>query len=367
MDPAHPMDRREFLGAAAATGASLAFHPGTLASIAARAAAQPTAERPKSRVVEVRAPGIVGENRRPDAARLRRMVEDGIRTLTGKSDLASAWKVFLKPDDVVGIKVNGWGGRLISTKRPVMEAAIDGARLAGVSDDRIVVFDHVEANLADWVREQKIETKEGGVRFLGCTPGLSKEHLDGDMPRRGFDTEPIAFPWGKVRLAELVSEEVTAILNLGVLKDHTSAGISGALKNLSHAVVDRPWRCHERFCDPYIGDIVAIPRLKAKLRLHVVDAVQGVAVGGPALRSLDDLLAEERLLLSTDPVALDGIGRRWVDRARGKRGLPPVAERTDGAPGLSGTPGSYIEAAQARGLGTADPERMEVVAIEVGS
>jgi hypothetical protein len=294
------------------------------------------------------------------------MVDDGVRALAGQDDLAAAWKRFLKPDDVVGIKINSWGGRLISSKKPMMEAVLDGARLVGVPDERILVWDQVEENLARWMRQQKIEAKKGGIRFLGCTPALSAEHLDGDSPRTGFDTEPIEFPWGTVKLAEIVAEEMTTIVNLAVLKDHTTAGISGALKNLSHAVVDRPWRCHDRYCDPYIADIVAIPALRKKLRLHLLDAVLGVAVGGPALKSIDHLLAEDKLLLSTDPVALDGIGRRWIDAARVARGLPPVAKRTDGDFGTDGTPASYIATAEARGLGTADPERIEVVAVTVG-
>jgi hypothetical protein len=139
------------------------------------------------------------------------------------------------------------------------------------------------------------------------------------------------------------------------------------LKNLSHAVVDRPWRCHASYCDPYIADIVSIPGVRDKLRLHLLDAVMGVAVGGPDLESLNHLLVEEKLLVSTDPVALDSIGRRWIDRVRTGRGLPPVAERRDGDMGEYGTPASYIATAESRNLGNAAPDRIDRVEVEIPS
>jgi hypothetical protein len=128
-------------------------------------------------------------------------------------------------------------------------------------------------------------------------------------------------------------------------------------------VVERPWDCHDNFCNPYIADIVNIPVVRDKLRLHLLDAVLGVAVGGPQLQSLDRLLMKERLLVSTDPVALDRIGYDWVSQARLEKGFSPMETRTDRAPGMTGTPGGYIATAAARGLGTDDPESMEIVEI----
>jgi len=351
--------RREFIKTAAATGASLALLPRT----ASGATERPSATPRKSRVVEVSAPGIVGEDHRPDEQRLARMVGQGVMELTGEGDLAAAWRRFVKPDDVVGIKINSWGGRLISSKRSIMQAVVDGVRAAGVPADRIVVWDQYQDNLDTYVRQQRIESGAGDVRFRACSPPITKEQARSTKPFPGFATEPVRLSWGEVRVAELVTNELTAIINLGVLKDHLTAGVSGAMKCISHAVVERPWDCHDNFCNPYIADIVNIPVVRDKLRLHVLDAVLGVAVGGPQLQSLDRLLMKERLLFSTDPVALDRIGYDWVAKARLEMGFSPMETRTDRAPGMTGIPGGYIATAAQRGLGTDDPQAMEIVKV----
>jgi hypothetical protein len=356
---AKPIDRREFIKNAAAAGASLAFLPDE----AIRGEERPAARQKTSRVVAVNAPGVVNEEYRPDEKRLRRMVDLGVARLTGESDPAAAWKRIVNPDDVVGIKINSWGGRLISSKRSIMMAVADGVRKAGVPANRIIVWDQHEENLREYMRIQKIDREADGIRFEACSPQITPEAAESRTPPDGFDTEPVRFPWGELRLAELVADRLTAIINLAVLKDHLTAGVSGTLKNISHAVVDRPWHCHDNFCNPYIADIVNIPRVRRKLRLHVLDGVLGVAASGPQLLSLDHLLTKESLLLSADPVALDRIGYDWVVRAREEKGFSPMETRTDRAPGMKGIPAAYISTAAARGLGTNDLKSMEIVKI----
>jgi uncharacterized protein (DUF362 family) len=356
---AKPVDRREFIKTAAVAGASLAMLPETLAAGVSGTAGS----RRKSRVVEVSSPGVVGPDHRPYPEGLRGMVESGVKRLSGENDLAKAWNHFVRPDDVVGIKINSWGGRMITSKKPILKAVAEGVQLAGVPPNRIVVWEQYENNLQTYVRQRKAERDLEGVRFEACSAMITKEQMKSAEPFEGFRTDPVEFPWGRIRVSELVARRLTAIINLAVLKDHITAGMSGALKNISHAVVDRPWICHDNFCNPHIGDIVNIPTVRDKLRLHILDGVLGVAAGGPALHSLDHLLVEEKLLLSTDPVAVDWIGYGWIERARRARGLPPIAKRTDGAPGLTGIPGAYLETAAARGLGTIDPQRIELISV----
>src|SRR5438105_15961477 len=56
------------------------------------------------RIVHVSHPAVVvdGAVRRDT---VRKMMERGMRALTGAADEASAWKRFFKPGDVVGVKV----------------------------------------------------------------------------------------------------------------------------------------------------------------------------------------------------------------------------------------------------------------------
>ncbi|MHC4946343.1 MAG: DUF362 domain-containing protein [Planctomycetota bacterium] len=354
------INRRSFLRTTVSTGASLALFPAV-----STGEEIPATQEKRSRVVEVYAPGIVTNNT-PHPGRLQEMVDRGLLELTGCDDLASAWSCFIKPDDVVGIKINSWfGHRLISSKKAIFDSVVRGVRMAGVPENRIILWDQLEEVLLKYVRRNKIQNKEGGLRIKGCTSRLTREHYDEKVLSEGFETEPIEFSWGKLRLAELLVNEITAIINLPVLKDHDTAGISGAMKNVSHAVVDKPWRCHDNFCNPYIADILGTPGVRNKLRLHILDAVQGIAAGGPELKSLNHLLEQERLLLSTDPVAVDSIGREWVVKTRKEKGFPLFDEDMDRAEGMKGTPAAYIATAAKKGLGTDDPEKMDLVKVEL--
>jgi uncharacterized protein (DUF362 family) len=358
------MNRRDFIKTAVSAGASLAVFPGLSCSDDGPAARlQPSGTAPKSRVVEVFAPGVVSGDFKCKSGHLKGMVERGVKELTGESNLAEAWSCFVKPEDMVGIKLNSWGGRLISSKMGIMEAVVEGVRMAGVPADRIIVWDQVEENLLKYMKRRNIEPEEGGIRFRGCVKNLTKESYEKDKTIEGFDTEPVAFPWGRIRIAELLENELTAVINLPVLKQHDTAGVSGAMKNISHAVVDTPWNCHDNFCNPYIPDIVGIPGVRDKLRLHILDGIMGVAHGGPALKSMNHLLIRERLLFSTDPVAVDSIGRGWIEEACREKGFPAVAE-TAGPPGMKGEPAGYIAAAAEKGLGKDNPEHVDLTKIE---
>jgi uncharacterized protein (DUF362 family) len=360
---AENINRRTFIKSTAATGASFALFRSALSD------SEPPGgeETGKSRVVQVASPGVVKEGRRLDNPHVRKMVERGILELTGKKDLAAAWKCFVKPDDVVGIKLNsGDGKRFISTKKPILEVVIDGVQAAGVPANKIIVWDQVEESLhGRYCRIQKMKRVEGGVQYRGCTPTLRKENYMEGKPLDGFETEPVKFSWGQVKVAELVANELTAIINLPVLKDHACSGVTLSMKNISHAVVDQPWHCHDDSCDPYIADIVNIPVVRDKLRLHILDGIFGVAEGGPPLMSMNHLFNEEKILLSTDPVAVDTIGCTWVVEARKKKGYPPLEEAENKIPGFKGRPPKHIATAAARGLGTNDVKKIELVKVDL--
>lgn len=353
------VNRRTFIKTTAAAGASFAFLPHALSGEEEKA--------DKSRVVEVSAPGVVNENNRTDDARVQTMVDKGMLSLTGEKDLAAAWRRFVKPDDVVGIKLNNGGGqRFIRTEKGVLQAVLNGVRMAGVPDANIIVWDQVEEWLVKgYAKRLGFRIKEGGVRFKGCAPSLGTEHYMEGKPLEGFATEPVKFAWGEAKVAELVANELTAVINLPVLKDHACSGVTLALKNISHAVVNAPWNFHGDSCDPYIADIVNIPSVRDKLRLHILDGIFGVAEGGPQLQSLSHMFVKEEILLSTDPVALDTIGREWIVQARKDKGFPPMEEAENKIPGVKGRVPKHIETAAARGLGTNDSEKIELVKVDV--
>ena len=82
-----------------------------------------------------------------DPAVTRTMVDALIRTVTGKSDIASAWRTLVESGDRVGIKVTTAGGPLFATRRGVVAAVVAGLKDAGVKN--IFVWDKSAAALKE--------------------------------------------------------------------------------------------------------------------------------------------------------------------------------------------------------------------------
>ena len=114
-----------------------------------------------------------------------------------------------------------------------------------------------------------------------------------------------------------------------MLKDHGSAGVTGALKNMSHGSVNNVARSHAtpetNACNTFIPQVVAHPILRKKFVLHVMDGIRGVFQKGPFGTSPEFAWEYNALLLATDPVAMDHVEWRIVDEKRKASGLPPVA------------------------------------------
>jgi hypothetical protein len=117
-------------------------------------------------------------------------------------------------------------------------------------------------------------------------------------------------------------------------------------------------------CNTFIPAVVAMPQIRQKVVLHVLDGLKAVYQGGPSARK-DFTWAYGALFFATDPVALDWIGWEIIDAKRKQVGLPPVAQA-----GRAGNPPNpkegfdirqpqHIPLAGALGLGIADRKRME--------
>ena len=60
----------------------------------------------------------------PDSEVVRKLVDRGLLALSGKTNTATAWKVWVKPADVVGFKVISAPGTLTGTRPAVVEALV---------------------------------------------------------------------------------------------------------------------------------------------------------------------------------------------------------------------------------------------------
>jgi uncharacterized protein (DUF362 family) len=147
-----------------------------------------------------------------------------------------------------------------------------------------------------------------------------------------------------------------------MVKDHSLAGITCALKNATLGSISNPEAFHEnprkeKTCDPMVPELYALAPVRPKFRLIVADALTVLIEGGPrgnpeGIRKLHSVYA------ATDPVALDRIAWQALDALRKEAKLVPLAERPLGPQGPKGRPG-HVGTAARLGLGIDDLARID--------
>ena len=331
------------------------------------------------RVIEVTHPAMVATGA-IDREVVRASMERGMRELTGADDGVAAWRRFFDRGDRVGIKVNPVGNPLANTSTAVLLETIAGLRAAGVRAKDIVVFDRykhmlVEAgfnkNLPDGVRWDGLTPTPDStqLRIAGYDPD---EFVHMELVRPGQD--PKDDRTRRSHLGLVLTKQVDKVVNLAVLKDHGSAGVTLALKNMSHGFVNNVARSHggphHNVCNQFIPQIVSHPIIRRKVVLHVIDGIKGVFQGGPFARNPEWVWERKSLFFGTDPVAMDHIGWEIVDQKRKSMRLAPV-----GAVGKMGLDADregfdmrqpqHIPLAGALGLGSFEKEKIEHRRVEL--
>ena len=326
------IDRRSFIRRTAAfTGGILALRRGLFADTG------------KSPVIEVHRTGVMRPDNRPDPAAVREMLDRGMKALTGEPAVKDQWLRFVSPVDVVGLKVNGLGGPLMSTKHELVRAVIEALHDAGIKPGNMVVFDRYADHLRAVVLKSRLED-------LGVTVVSSEDSASG-----GFDEAASVFESGSTHLTRILTGRITAMINLPIVKDHELSGTTISLKNLSHGLTDKPWEFHGNHCDPYIAHVNALPAVTKKHKLVIADGLLGCCDGGPEYKS-DGVVKYESLLFSTDRVALDTVATEMIEAARERKGFPGLAK--------AGRPPKYLLTAEKIGLGNHDKARIDHRVVE---
>jgi uncharacterized protein (DUF362 family) len=171
-------------------------------------------------------------------------------------------------------------------------------------------------------------------------------------------------------VARFLTRDVNKLINLPVLKDHQSAGVTLALKNLSHGFVNNCWRSHStptlNACGAFIPAVVNLPVIRQKTVLHILDGIKGLYHGGPGA---DPRFVWEHktLYFATDPVALDRIGWQAIDGKRRQAGMSAVAEAAPDPPrsNFVRRQPEHVEIAGALGLGEWDDKKIDLQRFEL--
>jgi uncharacterized protein (DUF362 family) len=365
------IDRRAFLQASAALAALPAFGGPSAAYEAPRSAWEEVGGLPgryPGRVVEVRNPTAVSDGV-PDTGAVRAMVERGMTELTGIAEPVEAWRSMFEPGDVVGIKVNPVGQPHAISNHATVHAIVAGLESAGLKRRDIVVFDRYkdqfiqagyQSNLPegcrwDWAVDSYDEKQLDIARY---DPDVFV-HLDIVHARPGVH-DPRDERTRRSHLATVLTRTINKLICIPVLKDHGSGGVTLALKNMSHGLVNNVSRSHgssdTNTCNLFIPAICAHPVVRRKAVLQVLDGLNAVFHRGPG--SVKRYVwSHGALFFATDPVAIDHIGWEIVDAKRVEQKLPPVARAGKAGEDPTGTEAfdfrqpQHIPGAGALGLG----------------
>ncbi|HPP74378.1 MAG TPA: DUF362 domain-containing protein [Armatimonadota bacterium] len=286
----------------------------------------------KPKVVIVRDKSILGDDGINQKA-AEQMLGRAVAKLTGKSSGAEAWKSLFKPTDVVGIKVNCLFGKGVSTHPEIAYAVAAGLQLAGVKPENIIIWDR---STGDLVKCGYIPNKGAGIKVLADDGDWGNEVKNGSFHGR---------------LSKILTEKITALVNVPILKTHGMAGISCALKN-HYGSFDNPGAGHKGGCNPWLAELNAIPQIKDKTRLVVVDAARLQCDGGPGLQ-VKYQFDYYGLLVGFDPLAIDRVGLDIIDQQRKQMGREELGlERV-----------KWITTAATSGVGDADLSKIELIKI----
>ncbi len=281
----------------------------------------PVPQASKSVVADVRAAEVIAGLKLHEQLVLE-MIEEGLQMATGTRSAKDAWQKLLKPDDIVAVKFNHVGARELRTNEVFAAQMVASLGRAGIGPEKIML----------------VEVPSAVARDLKTRPCVF-----------GWSGGKVSFGSGEEELAAFL-QEVTAIINVPFMKTHNIAGMSGCLKNLSHALIRRPALYHADACSPFVGDILALPQIRSKLRVHVVNAIRAVMDGGPE-PTPESIWPHAGVLVSTDPVAADAVALEIINEQRAGVGLKPVGGAQAVIP--------HVRAAAVRGLGTDDQDYID--------
>jgi uncharacterized protein (DUF362 family) len=327
----------------------------------------------RGKVVAVEHPGCIVSGQY-QAEPITQMMRKGMTELTG-APWVEAWRMFVEPGDVVGIKVNPVGAPHVISDPSVLHEIIGGLKAAGVRPRDIVVYDRYRAQFAKagfpkWLPE--------GVRYSFATEdydgvqqdirGYDPDHyMDMRLTLPGYDVENVTAR--RSYASQFITKQVNKVINLPVLKDHQSAGVTLALKNLSHGMVNNVCRSHGtnslNACGEFIPAVVSIPVIRDKIVLNILDGVKGVYHGGPGANP--QFVWEHRTLyFATDPVAMDHVGWRVIDEKRVAAGMKILVNDTpDQFSHFVHRQPEHVEIAGAMGLGEFDFAKIDLRKIKL--
>ena len=345
-------NRREFLTTIGAIGGAALSTLPAFGQIGGRVLTPPTQKENQTPVIEAIGKQVWEEDRLNEDV-VGEMIDQSMMKLTGRDTVKEAWRDFVLPDHIVGIKINPLAGPGLSTHAAIVNNIIEGLFSAGVLKKQIIIWDRFKEHLLN--AGYPLKTDDGDVRTLAS-----------DMEDIGYD-DKVFYETEKdsstkrenestrSRYSKIVTEMVDVVINVPVLKQHDMSGVSGCLKNMAFGSVDNTRRFHGRplYCNPAIAEIFENKVLKEKVVLNIVDGLIASYDKGPIYHP-ESSWQFGGMFVSSDPVVLDVLILQTVNQKREEMGLSPMSKYAN-----------YISTASGLDLGSNSLDQVNLQKIEV--
>lgn len=295
------------------------------------------------------------------------MVASSLLALTGKKSLKRAWRKFVTPKEVIGLKVNPIGGKLLSTSHAVTKAVIKQLEEAGIPRKNIVIWDRRQEDLnsAGFTAENYPDIKILSTEYVdengsfydseGKLYGESRIdkdcyfYADVEMEYDSY-TMPYMINSGKYSyFSKIVTQQVDKIINIPILKN-AGASVTCCMKNLAFGSISNTSRLHQKLWHQTCAYICAFPPIRDKVVLNIVDGLRGCFEGGPGANP-QYICEYKTILAGSDPVAVDRAAHDIVIAKRIEEGV----QKKDSERGYI-----YATLAEELGLGSAHPEIVNI-------
>jgi hypothetical protein len=213
---------------------------------------------PKTRVVLVRRENIWLSQSQLNQTVVQEILDEAVMALFNTDDPVKAFKMIIKPDDIVGIKTNQWN--MLPTPKELERAIEQRVIDAGVKKENI--------GIADW-------------------------------PAR---TLP-------------VFKNSTALINVRPMRSHYWAGVGGCIKIYIN-FDPTPSKYHPDSCAD-LAMVWKLPIVAGKNRLNILSVLNPLFHGrGPNHFDQRYIWNYNGIIVGTDPVAVDSVGLRIIQAKR---------------------------------------------------
>jgi uncharacterized protein DUF362 len=332
------------------------------------------------RVVAVKSEKCVDtETSAANDAVVREMMARGMCALTGKATALEAWREFVVPADIVGIKVNCGGYPWCISAYEIVAEIVRQLGAAGVPPTQVYLYERFQNQLDECNYAPHLPA---GVTIVAAETANRRADNRGYDPATYVEADLFGEEDTRSNMMRLVSQKLTKIINVPNMKDHGATGATGCLKNIAYGSFSNVARTHYRgksHTYSFVGTLASVEPLRSRTVLQIMDGLRGVWHAGPFARTRKYVFYPKQILFGTDPVAIDRLLLDIIDDERKRHGAISIYDRSpqylkmdDGAardadPNVNiiiREPG-HVEFAASLGLGVADKARIKVQDIVV--